>query len=97
MAGHPSTIRRRVVAYGRVQGVYFRDSTRARAFEEGVAGFVRNRADGTVEAAFEGPPDAVERMVAFTRAGPPDARVDRLVVTDERPTGASGFRMERGG
>jgi acylphosphatase len=85
--------RRRVVAHGRVQGVTFRDSTLRRALLEGVAGSVRNRPDGTVEAAFEGPPAAVDRMVAFARIGPPGARVDRLEVTDEEPRGESGFRV----
>lgn len=97
MDGDPAIARRRVVAHGRVQGVFFRDSTRRRARDERVAGFVRNLADGTVEAAFEGPADAVERMVAFVRVGPPDARVDRLDVVTEPPTGMTGFRVEGDG
>ena len=54
---------------------FFRESTRHAALEEGVAGYVRTLPDGSVEAAFEGPPDAVERLVAFARSGPPDAEV----------------------
>lgn len=85
--------RRRVVAHGRVQGVAFRDSTLRRAVVEGVSGSVRNRLDGTVEAAFEGAPAAVDRMVAFARVGPPGAQVDRLVVAGEEPRGEIGFRI----
>jgi acylphosphatase len=84
-------IRRRAVAHGFVQGVYFRDTTRQRARQHGVAGWVRNTADGTVEAVFEGPEDAVERMVEFMRGGPRGARVDRLEVLEEEPEGLRGF------
>jgi len=56
-------IRRRVVVHGRVQGVFLRDSTRRLAVQRGLAGWVENRSDGAVEAAFEGEADAVERLV----------------------------------
>ncbi len=85
--------RARVRARGRVQGVFFRESIRRAALEEGVAGYVRNMPDGSVEAAFEGPPDAVERLVAFARSGPPDAEVREVEVADEPPEGASGFSV----
>ena len=62
--------RAHVRAHGRVQGVFFRDSVRREADRRGVAGWARNCSDGTVEAVFEGAPDAVEAMVAFVRAGP---------------------------
>ena len=62
--------RRRVVAHGRVQGVFFRDSTRREAERRGVAGWARNTPTGPVEAVFEGDADAVEAMVAFVRGGP---------------------------
>ena len=84
-------IRRRVVVHGRVQGVFFRDSVRRRAAQRDVRGWVRNVPDGTVEAVFEGEPDAVERLVAFCREGPRDAEVDRVDVYDESPEGVSGF------
>ena len=84
-------IRRRVVAHGRVQGVFFRDSTRREAQAAGVAGWVRNRSDGAVEAVFEGDEDAVERMVEFVRKGPGHADVDDVEVSDEEPEGLSGF------
>jgi acylphosphatase len=88
-----SAVRRRVLAHGRVQGVFFRDAVRGLALEAGVAGFVRNRADGTVEAVFEGAPEAVARLVDFCRSGPPDAHVERLDVGEEPPEGLSGFRV----
>jgi acylphosphatase len=84
-------IRRRVVAHGRVQGVFFRDSTRRLAQQHSVAGRVSNRADGAVEAVFEGEEDAVERLVAFMRKGPRGAQVDSVEVTDEEPEGLAGF------
>ena len=86
-------IRARVVVNGHVQGVFFRDSVRRRALTEGVAGWVRNNRDGTVEAVFEGEPDAVERLVAFSREGPRGARVDRVETFAEEPEGLAGFAV----
>jgi acylphosphatase len=86
-------IRRRVVVHGLVQGVFFRDSTRQRARQHGVVGWVRNTWDGTVEAVFEGDADAVERLVAFCREGPRGARVDRIDVVEEEPEGLAGFAV----
>ena len=86
-----SVVRRRVVAHGRVQGVFFRDSLRRRAQSRGVAGWVRNRPDGSVEATLEGEPDAVESVVAFMRAGPRGAEVERVDVAEEEPEGLTGF------
>jgi len=85
------TTRRRVVIHGRVQGVWFRDSIRVQAEAHGVAGRALNRADGAVEAVFEGPADAVERLVSFCRTGPRRAEVERVEVTEEEPEGLSGF------
>jgi acylphosphatase len=86
-------IRRRVIAHGRVQGVFFRDTTRRAAESRGVTGWVRNREDGAVEAVFEGEPDAVESMVRLAREGPGRAEVDELEVAEEEPEGLSGFRI----
>ena len=86
-------IRRRVIVHGQVQGVFFRDSTRRIARQHGVAGWVSNRWDGTVEAVFEGGEDAVERLVEFCRSGPRGAAVDRLEVSDEDPEGLAGFEV----
>jgi acylphosphatase len=84
-------VRRRVVVHGIVQGVWFREATRRRALHVGVRGWICNRPDGTVEAVFEGPPDAVEQLVSFTRSGPPRAHVAKLDVSDEVPEGLTGF------
>jgi acylphosphatase len=88
-----SAIRRRVVVNGRVQGVFFRDSTQKEAASRGVAGWVRNRDDGAVEAVFEGDPDAVEALVEFCRSGPSRADVDSVDVAEERPEGSEGFEV----
>jgi acylphosphatase len=92
-SGADPPVRRRVVVRGFVQGVFFRDTVRRRAEARGVAGWVRNTRDGTVEAVFEGDADAVERLVDFCRDGPPAARVDHVEVSDEEPEGLSGFRI----
>jgi acylphosphatase len=86
-------VRRRVVVHGRVQGVFFRDSVRRRAQSLGVAGWAANRADGTVEAVFEGEPEAVDELVDFCRKGPGHARVTRVEVAAEEPEGLHGFRI----
>jgi acylphosphatase len=84
-------VRRRIVISGRVQGVFFRDSTRRRAESLGVAGWASNLPDGSVEVVAEGEPDAVEQLVAFCRSGPRRAEVDDVDVTDEEPEGLTGF------
>jgi len=68
----------RLVAHGRVQGVWFRESMRVEAERLGVTGWVRNRSDGTVEAVVHGHAGAVEAIVAWARRGPESARVTRL-------------------
>ena len=88
-----AAIRRRVVVHGRVQGVFFRDSTEREAASRGVAGWVRNRDDGAVEAVFEGDSDAVEALVEFCKSGPSRADVDRVEVEDEEPEGLEGFEV----
>jgi acylphosphatase len=82
-----------VIASGRVQGVFFRDTVRNAAERAGVAGWVRNNPDGTVEAVFEGDPDAVDRLVSVMRKGPPGARVEDLEIVDEADQGIAGFRV----
>ena len=86
-------MRRRVVVHGLVQGVFFRDTVRRHAQSRGVTGWVRNNPDGTVEAVFEGEPEAVERLVAFVHEGPSGASVERVDVTDEADEGLSGFSV----
>ena len=84
-------IRRRVVVSGHVQGVFFRETARRRALALGVAGWIRNTPDGSVEAAFEGDAEAVGRLVELCREGPRGARVDWVDVIAEEPEGLSGF------
>jgi acylphosphatase len=86
-------IRRRAIVHGRVQGVFFRDTTRRRANAHGVAGWVSNRSDGAVEAVLEGPPDAVQQLLRFLETGPPHATVDHVDVSDEEPEGLTGFSV----
>ena len=85
--------RRRVVVHGRVQGVFFRDSVRRRASSRAVSGWVANRSDGTVEAVFEGEPEAVAALVDYCREGPRGAEVEDLEVFDEQPEELSGFEI----
>jgi acylphosphatase len=86
-------VRRRIVVHGRVQGVFFRDTTRRLALEHGVSGWARNTWEGTVEAVFEGPPDAVERLVDFVRSGPSGALVEHVDVFEEDEEGLTGFSI----
>jgi acylphosphatase len=85
--------RRRVVVHGYVQGVGFRFAVERAADSRGVAGWVRNRSDGTVEAVFEGEPEDVEALVRFCGEGPRGAAVDRVEVERESAEGLSGFRV----
>jgi acylphosphatase len=86
-------IRRRVVVRGFVQGVFFRDSTRRLARQHGVSGWIANRADGAVEAVFEGDEEAVERLVEFSRRGPRGAHVESVEISDEEPEGLRSFAV----
>jgi acylphosphatase len=86
-------IRRRVIVHGRVQGVFFRDTTRRMARSRGLHGWVRNTPDGTVEVVFEGEGEAVESMVRWCHEGPRGAVVERVEVADEEPEGLSEFRI----
>ncbi len=75
---------------GRVQGVFYRDTLRRRADELGVSGWVRNMADGRVEAVFEGDAAAVKRAIDYARHGPPFARVSDIELVEEPGTGVHG-------
>lgn len=86
-------IRRRVLVHGLVQGVFFRDTVRRHADWKGVAGWVRNNPDGSVEATFEGEREAVEALVALCHKGPRGARVDSVEVAEETPEGLAGFSL----
>ncbi|MBD8605747.1 acylphosphatase [Aeromicrobium sp. CFBP 8757] len=85
--------RRHVIVHGTVQGVFFRASCQQEATRVGVAGWVANRPDGTVEAELEGPDDAVAHLVDWCRTGPPRAVVTGVDVTEREPSGHSGFEV----
>lgn len=86
----------RVVVSGRVQGVYFRASTKDAAVRWGVRGYVRNLHDGRVEAVLQGDRSAVERVVAFMREGPPGAHVEAADVEWRRTAEVfDGFSVRR--
>jgi acylphosphatase len=86
-------MRRRVIVHGRVQGVFFRAECRQQAQSLGLAGWVRNRGDGTVEGVFEGEAAQVATMVAWAGRGPEQALVDRVDVFEEDPEGLVGFEV----
>ena len=81
----------RVVIRGRVQMVWFRAWTRQRAQELGLAGWVRNRDDGAVEAVFRGGSGLVDQMIQACHAGPPMAEVESVDVSDHTEPVGSGF------
>jgi acylphosphatase len=87
------TVRARAVISGRVQGVYFRQSTALEAMALGVSGWVRNLADGRVEAVFEGSRAVVEAMLEYVSHGPDHARVDAVDTFWEAPEGESRFSI----
>ena len=87
------TIARNVVVSGDVQGVFFRDSARREARRLGVSGWIRNRADGCVEAHFEGPADAVAELVRWCGEGPRHATVEDVRVSDVEPEGLDSFAI----
>ena len=88
-----SITRAHAVISGRVQGVFFRAEASAHARSLALAGWVKNRADGSVEAAFEGSQDAVESMLRWCERGPAGARVDAVDVTWEPPEGDGAFQV----
>jgi acylphosphatase len=87
----PRTVHVRIE--GRVQGVYYRAWAKENADQLGLDGWVRNRADGSVEAVFSGPPEAVAEMLARCRRGPRDAKVDAVHVLHEGGSVAAGFEI----
>jgi acylphosphatase len=86
-------IARRLVITGLVQGVFFRAWARDEARSLGVSGWVRNCADGSVEAHVEGEEDAVDECIDLMREGPPGARVDSIDCEETDPEGLSDFEV----
>ncbi len=89
----PVRVRKHVWISGRVQNVWFRDACMREARAHGVEGWVCNLADGRVEAVFEGPPTAVEALVAWSHDGPPRAKVAQVEVQDQLVAGEHGFAV----
>jgi acylphosphatase len=96
-AGHPRSrgdvVRVHVIVAGRVQGVWYRQSCKDVAVAAGVHGWVRNTADGRVEAVLEGERDAVDAVIGWMRVGPRHAVVDDVRLTAEPPEGARTFAV----
>jgi acylphosphatase len=90
---NPDVVRQRAIVRGRVQGIGYRWTARSEARRLGVAGFVTNRADGTVEVEAEGPPDAVSEFLDWLRRGPTGAHVDAVEVEPLSPAGDEGFTI----
>lgn len=93
--GEDGAIVRHVTFRGRVQGVGYRQWCAFEAERRGLKGWVRNRANGAVEAVLAGPPDAVAAMLEACRAGPPGARVDDMLVHEASPTALAAGGRER--
>lgn len=87
--------RAHVFVSGNVQGVFYRATTREKAQELGVDGWVMNLEDGRVEAVFEGPPDAVEAMIEWCHTGSPQADVEGVETEFSDPKGAQEFQVRR--
>jgi acylphosphatase len=90
-------VARRLVIRGRVQGVWFRESMRLEAEALGVTGWVRNRADGSVEAVVEGAPAAIEAITTWARRGPEAAEVSEVEQRAEPVAGLAGFERRPSG
>jgi acylphosphatase len=86
-------VRKRVLVSGEVQGVFFRDTCRRIAGQQGVAGWVRNLPDGRVEAVFEGDAESVEWLIRWARRGPSRAKVTAVGVHDEPVEGLTAFEI----
>ena len=84
-----------VVISGRVQGVWFRTSTKQKAEQLGLTGWVRNTSDGSVEAIFEGDEKRIKDMLEWCHRGPPLAKVSNVEVKNQEPTnGFDGFSIK---
>lgn len=91
-----STRRATLRIHGKVQGVFFREGSRAEAIRLGLTGWVRNLPDGTVQAVAEGEPAALEDFIRWCHRGPPSARVSQVERTDGAPSGEfPSFTVER--
>lgn len=92
---NPSVEHRTIHVHGRVQGVFFRQSTKQQAHTLALTGTVRNNPDDTVTIEAEGPAEALNQLETWCHHGPPAARVDRVEVTPGTVQGYTDFRVER--
>ncbi|MBF0160728.1 MAG: acylphosphatase [Magnetococcales bacterium] len=86
-------LHKRLYIFGRVQGVYYRASTQQEAERLALTGWVKNRADGSVEIEVHGPPGGVTALIAWCQHGPPGARVERVEVTECPEATCTGFQI----
>lgn len=94
MSGAPASRKAmRLKIHGRVQGVFFRDSMRREAQQLGIAGWVRNCRDGSVEAFIQGDEADVSTMVCWAHHGPPGARVTQVDARETSTDTADGFEI----
>jgi acylphosphatase len=84
----------RFIVSGRVQGVFFRASTRDFALQLGVSGYAKNRDDGSVEVLASGSSEALAALFAWLHHGPPAARVERVEREEMSPRNLSGFTTD---
>lgn len=89
-------VQRIIRVYGKVQGVYFRESTKTKALELGITGYVKNESDGSVLIVVEGEEDLLNKLESWSRVGPPTARVDSIL-TDQKNEikGYTTFTVDR--
>jgi acylphosphatase len=80
---------------GKVHGVFFRQSTRKKATQLGITGTVRNNPDGTVSILATGEPGQLDQLTAWSRTGPPEARVTQVIIQDEPLQSFNDFRIDR--
>ena len=93
--GRSRRVRARVLVSGKVQGVFYRDTTKKEAEKRGLRGWVRNLRDGRVEAVFEGDPAMVDEMVAWCRLGSPLSRPTFVERKDEPEEKLDGFEIRK--
>jgi acylphosphatase len=84
-----------ITVIGQVQGVYYRQSTREKALELGVSGFVKNLPDGNVRILATGTADQLDKLVIWCKQGPPYAKVKAVDVNNEEPQVFMGFAIQR--
>jgi acylphosphatase len=88
-------INKQIRITGKVQGVFFRNSTRQKARQLGITGWVRNEADGTVLAEIEGFPQAVKQMEIWLHKGPERAEVRELIIDEGNLKGHVDFEVKK--